>query len=321
MNVAVCLSMYGVIVAVLGPPLLVRLTHGGIVPRLGVAAWLAAIVSAVLSVAGAAVLLLVDVARNWDQPDRTLLSSCFSSLRDLAVGGAGVSMQLGLWTLAVFAALALSTVAWRAGRVVFRMRAHTLGHARAARIIGHRLPGLDAVIVDAPEPAAYCVAGRPHAIVVTSSALGVLDRPELAAVLAHERAHISGRHHQMLAALRGLAAALPNVTLLRAGAAEVARLLEMCADDAAARTHGNRTLLGGLIALAGAAGPVPAGALGATSVDVLARAGRLVSPAPRLTRIRVGALLSATTALIVAGPIAVAMLTATGMALCGTMNG
>jgi hypothetical protein len=57
---------------------------------------------------------------------------------------------------------------------------------------------------------------------------------------------------------------------------EVPRLLEMCADDAAARTHGHRTVLDALITLA--CGPVPEAALGASGTATLQRAHRLASP-------------------------------------------
>src|SRR5260370_1178978 len=100
-------------------------------------------------------------------------------------------------------------------------------HARMARLVGRRVLGRDAVVLDAPERVAYCVAGRPHTIVVTSAALAALDERHLDAVLAHERAHLVGRHHLLLALTRSLAAILPTVALFRTGAAEVARLLEM----------------------------------------------------------------------------------------------
>lgn len=79
----------------------------------------------------------------------------------------------------------------------------------------------------------------------------------------------------MVTALRGLGVVFPRLTLMTAGAAEVSRLLEMCADDAAVRRYGHRALLTGLMALAGAA---PAGALGAADVAVLSRAERLALP-------------------------------------------
>ena len=62
-------------------------------------------------------------------------------------------------------------------------------------MIGTATTEPNVMVVQAERPAAYCVAGRPHAIVVTIAALQSLDRSELAAVLAHEKAHIKGRHH------------------------------------------------------------------------------------------------------------------------------
>ena len=80
--------------------------------------------------------------------------------------------------------------------------------------------------------------GRPATIVLTSGALAVLDPDQLAAVLAHERAHLAGRHHLLTGLTRGLAAMLPGRAAVHPRAAEVARLAEMRADDAAARRSG-----------------------------------------------------------------------------------
>ena len=84
-------------------------------------------------------------------------------------------------------------------------------------------PGGAPVMLDDPRPAAYCVAGRPAAIVVTSGALAVLDPPQLRAVLAHESAHLAHGHHALATVTRGLAAAFPGVPLFTRGAAEVAQ--------------------------------------------------------------------------------------------------
>ena len=106
-----------------------------------------------------------------------------------------------------------------------------------------------------PRPAAYCVPGRPAPIVVTSGALAVLDAPQLTAVLAHERAHLAGRHHRHRTDPRP-DRGFPAVPLFTRGAAEVARLTEMCADDAAARREGRAPLAAALLAIAsGAAVP------------------------------------------------------------------
>jgi Zn-dependent protease with chaperone function len=66
----------------------------------------------------------------------------------------------------------------------------------------------------------------------------VLDPEQLTAVLAHERAHLAGRHHLLLAITRSLAAVAPFVPIFARGTGEVARLAEMRADDAAAGRAG-----------------------------------------------------------------------------------
>ncbi len=142
------------------------------------------------------------------------------------------------------------------------------------------LPGGAAVVLDAARPAAYCVPGRPAAIVLTSAALAVLDPGQLAAVLAHERAHLAGRHHLLIGLTRGLAATFPGVPLFTQAPAEVARLAEMCADDAAARRSSRPMLVAALLAM-GTGGAVPAAALAATTCAVSARVQRLLEPAPR----------------------------------------
>jgi len=116
------------------------------------------------------------------------------------------------------------------------------------------------------------VAGRPAAIVVTSGALAVLDEPQLAAVLAHERAHLAGHHHLLATVTRGLAAAFPGVPLFIRGRDEAARLSEMAADDMAARSAGRHALVAALLSIATGA------AIPGDSVPVTAR------PSPTTTR-------------------------------------
>jgi Zn-dependent protease with chaperone function len=168
------------------------------------------------------------------------------------------------------------------------------------------------VVLDAPQPAAYCVPGRPAAIVLTSGALAVLDRAQLGAVLAHERAHLAGRHHLLISLSRGLAASFPRVPVFTRGPAEVARLAEMCADDAAARRTGRPALLSALLAM-GTGTAVPAAALAATAGPVTARVHRLLHPPRRGRQARYAAALACLTILLAsasglvtvfAGPIA-----------------
>ena len=78
-------------------------------------------------------------------------------------------------------------------------------------------------------------------------------------MLAHERAHLAGRHHAIVTATRGLTAAFPAVPLFTRGEAEVARLAEMTADDAPARRAGRRPLTAALLAI-GTGNAVPTAA-------------------------------------------------------------
>jgi Zn-dependent protease with chaperone function len=319
MSVAACLLLYSFVVAVLAPRLLVRLTRTGMAPRLGVVTWLATIGGVVASWVVAAAFLADELRRDWNQPGR-IASACFAALRHVASGGSGLLLQIGLLALTAGAATAISTLAWRLSRSLSHARTTTHQHAQDARIVGRRVDGLDAVVLDAPERAAYCVAGRPNTIVVTSATLAALDDRHLGAVLAHERAHLAGRHHQILAFTRGLATVMPRVELFTIGAAEIARLLEMCADDTAARSHGPGTLLGALLALSGCA-PIPRGALGATGVNVLARAERLAAPPASGDRWRARLLLSVVALLVVGGPLLTGVLAVTGLALCNPVMG
>lgn len=318
MSVAACLLLYSFVVAVLGPRLLVRWTRAGVAPRLGIAVWLVAIGSVLASWAAAAVFLAVELVRDWSQPGR-IISTCFAVLRVVATGGAGVVLQIGLFLLTALAAAAMAVLAYRLGKSLLRARTRTHAHARMARIIGRHLAGsdadVDAVVFDAPERVAYSVAGRPNTIVVTSGALDALDKRHLDAVLTHERSHLAGRHHLLLAATRGLATVLPRIELFTTGATEIARLLEMCADDAAVRGHGSRTVLGALLTLSGAVS-LPAGALGATGVGVVARAERLAAPASHRERVRMRLLLTAVAAVLVVGPLLAGFLAAAGIAFC-----
>jgi Zn-dependent protease with chaperone function len=162
----------------------------------------------------------------------------------------------------------------------------------------------DAVVLDAAQPAAYCLPGRPATIVVSSGALAVLDRGQLAAVLAHERAHLASRHHLLIAVTRGLTAAFPAVPLFARGAEHVARLAEMCADDAAARRSGRGTLAAALLTMATGAA-VPAHALGASACAVTARLQRLVDDPGPARRIRYGLTLATVTILLALAPLLV----------------
>jgi Zn-dependent protease with chaperone function len=181
-----------------------------------------------------------------------------------------------------------------------------LRHAQTARLAGHREPALGAVVVEHPQPAAYCVAGRCPTVIVTTAAMAALDSGQLDAVLAHERAHLAGRHHALKAAARVGRQVLPFLPLLRDAQAQVTRLAELQADDAAIRAADPRALATALVVLATPAHPAPAPALAAAATDALQRIHRLLGPAEPLGRLR-RHLLRATAATLALAPVLVAL--------------
>ncbi|OBK48995.1 M56 family metallopeptidase [Mycobacterium kubicae] len=317
MSIAICLLLYSLAVLVAGPPLLRALTRYGHAPRFGVAAWLTAIGTVVLIWLAVAGTVVIEVASHWTYP-RIVTASCLVRLRGVVTvlsASAGLPPRIAVSALVVVAALVAALASGRLVRTISGMRSRSQEHAEAVRLVGRRTGDPDVVIVEASEPAAYCVSGRPSAIVVTSAAIAALDDHELAAVVAHERAHLAGHHSLAVTPLRGLAAVFSKLTLMREGAAHVSRLLEMCADDASARRYGSAALLSGLITLCRAA---PAGALAAADVAVLARAERLASPSADLAIGRARAALISVIAVMAAGPVVTVILAASGALLCRT---
>jgi uncharacterized membrane protein len=215
-------------------------------------------------------------------------------------GGAGIAPRIMLIVIALAVMLVAAITGVRLVRAALRLRARAHDHAQAVRLVGYRTGEADVVMVEAAKPAAYSVAGRPPAIVVTSAARAALDDCQLAAVLAHERAHLTGHHALIVAALRSLAAVFPRLSLMTDGAQQVSGLLEMCADDAAARRHSRRALLSGLITLVAAA---PNEALAAADVAVLARAERLATPPHESAKVKTRAALAGVIGAMVAAPL------------------
>lgn len=89
-------------------------------------------------------------------------------------------------------------------------------------------------VLDHPDPLAFCLPGPHPRIVITAGALATLRPDELAAVLAHERAHADGRHELVIQPFVAWQSALPFLPPARRATAAVAELVEMLADDAAA---------------------------------------------------------------------------------------
>jgi beta-lactamase regulating signal transducer with metallopeptidase domain len=141
------------------------------------------------------------------------------------------------------AALALTGAAIGVA-VIFRNRARALGESyrRAAGLDGLDGPDPHDGIVVVPGPAieAYALPGRPGRIVVSGRLLDRLDNGSRAALIAHEQAHLAGRHHLFASVARLAAAANP---MLLPVARSVEYTVERWADEHAAVVTGDRMLV------------------------------------------------------------------------------
>ena len=280
-----------------------RLLGGGdwtsCAPRLAIALWQAVGFSAVGSVALAGVVLASaaggGVAEFFHACVATLGGQYRQPEPQLAAA-AGVLLAAGTGGR-------IATCLFLELRAARRARLRQL---RAISLVARPCPGRAALVLDHAVPAAYCLPGRRPVVVVTSGALHRLQPAELDAVLAHEVAHIRGRHHLLVATSAALTRAFPIVSVFAAGHAEVVRLVELIADDAALRRHDRITLAHALLALAGDDG-APASTLAAGGAGALARMHRLLNPVrPLGTWQSIGAALVVTTLLV--APLLIAIL-------------
>ena len=278
----------------LAPAALIRLRWLARTPRLAVAAWLltvAGLFAAAVGIGVAATLPLISDVGGL----REFVHRCPQWLA--AIRSHPGPLTLAILGAALVACLAAAAV-WSVLAQLRQLRVDARHHLELLIATGQSHRAL-AVVPD-PRPAAWSLAADKGHVVLTSAAVSTLTADELTAVVAHETAHLHGRHHLLLAITRAAQLAVP-CPLTRLAAVEVAQLLEMRADDvAAARTHPDTVAM----ALLRLTAVLPAGALGAGGGETaVRRLRRLVEPAPA-SRGRAGlAALSAVGAVVV--PIAV----------------
>ncbi|MFD8719199.1 M56 family metallopeptidase [Streptomyces sp. NPDC059629] len=159
-------------------------------------------------------------------------------------------------------------------------------HRRVRRRARQALEGLPrsqvAVLPDA-QPYAYALPGGPRdRIVVSTAMLARLTSRERRALFAHERAHLTARHHRHLLSVRLAARANPFLLPLRTAVAYTA---ERWADEEAAQTVGSRRTVAraiGTAALVSRGTPAPTLAGLAAPGPLPRRVAALLGPAPAL---------------------------------------
>lgn len=208
-----------------------------------------------------------------------LAGDCLAAISAGSVPGARETLAaLGLAT-------ATAVLGRLAGAIRTRIRAR---RARAPHLAQLRLlagPAAEEPLwIRDDRPLAISVSGRPGVILMSDTLRRQLTPAAVAATLEHERAHLRGRHHLLVAISQALADALPCCPLLRRAPSAVEDLVELAADAAAARRCGPAAVREALCRLTGQ----PAPALG------LAMAGHLVHA--RLARLSAGSTGSGRTA-------------------------
>lgn len=303
MTITVLLVTYAALLATAGAVLLRRAAWPRRAPRLGIAAWQALSVSVVGSALLAGVTVAVAAIR--DGPDTR---PCDAPARwSCAPVAAPAGTALALVAVVATLVLAVRAVGYVTAAHLTAVRERRR-QADALTVLGRADDRLGLTVVDHAVPAAYCLPGRDGHIVVTTAALAALDGDQLAAVIAHERAHLRQRHHLIRTAADGLAAAFPHVPAFATARDQISQLTELAADDAAASHAGRLTIARALLALA-EAGPAPAPALTAGGTTSAARARRLIGGERPLGRMRLLLGLAAAS-IVVSAPVVAAVASA-----------
>lgn len=159
-------------------------------------------------------------------------------------------------------------------------------HRHLLSFVAHDDPSVPGVLVlDHPSPAAYCLPGVRARVVVSAGTLRLLGKGELAAVLAHERAHARERHELVLLPFTSLRRVLPRLAPVSRIVSTVHLLVEMRADDRARDGRSARELAMALLRFGAARRPAaPGGTLAVGEHEVVARVDRLLEPPAQLPR-------------------------------------
>ncbi|NEA42409.1 M56 family metallopeptidase [Streptomyces sp. SID11385] len=179
---------------------------------------------------------------------------------------------------------------------------HRTARVAARRAASALRDGDGVAVLPDPAPYAYALPGRPPLVVVSRGMRECLTEREYGALLAHERAHLAGRHHGLLLLARLAACANP---LLRPLVGALTYGAERWADEEAARIVGDRRVTARAV---GRAALSSSGLLGTDLLPAFASPG----PVPR----RVAALLAPAPAArwtgALSGPVGWAALMAAG---------
>jgi Zn-dependent protease with chaperone function len=156
-------------------------------------------------------------------------------------------------------------------------------------------------VIDVADTLAFSIPGGPSMIVLSQGIVDQLRGTELAAVIAHEQAHLTVRHDLLLLPFVSWRHALPWLPSTTCAYSAVHELVELHADDSACHFVGRRSLARALARTGASSDGAPvAGSLRGATVT---RVRRLSAPALPLTSL-VRTVIVATAAALVIAPTA-----------------
>ncbi|MFF5992368.1 MULTISPECIES: M56 family metallopeptidase [Prauserella] len=246
-------------------------------PRPLIAAWLLAMSGVALAgITGVVLLLAPDHAA--PSPLTWALSQCWTALQhgsppklEEIIGVLSAAILAGL--IARFAIVAVREfLQWRRASherlAVLRLVARTDDHSPKTLWLAH------------DRPLAFSLGNRPGVIVATEGLRRHLSPEGVAAVLAHERAHLRGRHHLLILIAGILRRTMPFVPLFQQADTALRELVELAADVSAVRTCGASAVRSALLGVAGPGTPEVALAMARDAVTLrLARLQHAAQPA------------------------------------------
>ncbi|SMQ57695.1 M56 family metallopeptidase [Agreia sp. VKM Ac-1783] len=208
-------------------------------PRLALAAWHTALLLGVLCLAASlAVSILAAVAQRPGQ-----LSNWFEPTVLVFFGWVGLAVVGGLLAL-------LFTYTEPIGRDDRRLQAEFSRLAAQSTSTCQQVHGFDVVVVKSSAPIALSLSGRESRIVVSSCLTRALSASQLRAVIEHERAHLV-QHHRLVSRIAYLnRVCLPMLPAARQLNRTTGLLVELIADDEAARQVGAVNTANALLATA-----------------------------------------------------------------------
>ena len=275
MNLYVAAGILGGLVVVLVWPFSMWLARADWVtraPRAAVTLWHSFGISATLATIGAGLCVATE----------RFHAGFVGGVRELGKGiagghplrGLGLPDALGL-TLAADVGVVLVSVV---GVVIVRTVVARARHRRLLNLLAtpSRIR-MGTLTIDHPSPVAYCLPGIRPRIVISSGTMRLLDQVQLAAVIEHERGHAHERHGLVMLPMTSLTEPFRWIPYARLAPRAVAGLLEMAADDHAARRHAPSSLASALVALSTSGAP-PRCAFAAASHGVSERVYRLLGP-------------------------------------------